>query len=90
MRRTSRKMAVLLRKYSKQRRTYLEANPQCARCGRPAIEIHHRAGRVGLRLLDESTWMAVCRDCHVRITEHPAEAIAEGWSLPRVGREAAS
>lgn len=83
-------MARLLREYSKQRKAFLEANPWCQRCGAAAAEVHHRAGRVGLRLLDESTWMPTCRDCHQHITERPAEAVAEGWSSPRVGREATS
>lgn len=79
-------MAALLRIYLKKRNEYLEANPNCVRCGMRATEVHHMAGRVGDLLLDESKWASMCRDDHRWATENPAAAIAQGFSLRRVGR----
>lgn len=42
-------------------------------------EVHHKAGRTGKNYLDESTWMAVSREGHTWIHEHPSEARARGW-----------
>jgi ribosomal protein S27AE len=81
----SAKRARALRIYAAKRLRFLEANPTCARCGQWAFQIHHKAGRIGALLLDESKWLAVCGFCHDEITRNPAQAIADGWSLPRVG-----
>jgi len=43
-----------------------------------ASEVHHKAGRAGSLLLDQSHWLAVCPQCHRRIHDHPKEAIARG------------
>lgn len=85
MRRVSRKRAVLLRLYARKRVEFLTEQPWCLRCGGAATEVHHRAGRSGALLLDDSKWAAMCHGCHMYATEHPAEAIERGWSLPRVG-----
>lgn len=85
LRNRSARMAALLRIYAKKRQTFLEANPCCLRCGGTATEVHHAKGRVGDLLLNEEHWRPACSDCHRYITEHPAEAIERGWSLPRVG-----
>lgn len=85
MRRVSRRHATALRVYATRRVAFLEANPNCARCGQWAFQVHHKAGRLGSLLLDESNWLPLCGFCHDHVTRHPQEAIAEGWSLPRVG-----
>jgi len=82
----SKKRAALLRIYRKRRDEFMAAHPSCARCGQRSEELHHKAGRVGAALLDESRWTALCSPCHRWATEHPLDAIAEGYSLPRVGR----
>lgn len=71
--------------YLKRRKPFLEARPWCERCGGRSDAVHHKAGRLGDALLDESRWMAVCSPCHAYITENPAEAYERGWSLPRSG-----
>lgn len=59
-----------------------------------AEDIHHMLGRVGYAddwarehdiplLLDARFWLPVCREAHIWITEHSAEAIRLGYSLPR-------
>lgn len=71
--------------YRKQRLAFLEGKT-CARCGASQrLTVHHMAGRVGDAYLDESRWLPLCVDCHSHVTDHPAEAIAAGFSLPRVG-----
>lgn len=85
MRTVSAKRARLLRLYAAKRLAFLEANPTCARCGQWAFQVHHKAGRVGALLLDDSKWLAVCAFCHEWITTHPGEAIEQGFSLTRVG-----
>jgi hypothetical protein len=64
---------------------------------REAEDIHHMLGRVGYAddwarehdiplLLDARFWLPVCREAHIWITEHSAEAIRLGYSLPRNGK----
>lgn len=85
MRHATPKRAKQLRLYTAKRALFLAEHPGCERCGQRATEVHHKAGRSGHRLLQDELWAALCHDCHQLITEQPAWAIAEGWSLPRVG-----
>lgn len=86
MRPVSKKRAVLQRLYTRKREAFLDEHPHCARCGERSLQVHHMAGRIGALLLDDSKWLAVCGWCHQWLTEHPAQAIADGHSLPRVGQ----
>jgi hypothetical protein len=65
--------------YTTQRKAYLAEHSICEVCGRrDATDIHHKAGRGG-RTNDESTFTAVCRECHDWIHHHPADARAKGF-----------
>lgn len=44
-----------------------------------SCDIHHTRGRTGTNYLDESTWMAVSREAHIWIHDHPREARAKGY-----------
>ena len=44
-----------------------------------STEIHHKNGRNSKNYLDESTWMAVCHEAHVRIHAHPSWAREMGY-----------
>ena len=72
--------------YSVLRETYLKANPFCkARlvgCQINATDVHHKAGR-GRFMLDQSTFLAVCRICHGQIEENPVMAKEMGFSESR-------
>ena len=46
-----------------------------------STEIHHKAGRTGWRLNDTSQWLAVCREAHEWIHDHPAEARKRGYLI---------
>ena len=88
MRPASPKRAAQNRVYARRRRVFLEEHPRCsfpAGCTQAATEVHHRRGRVGALLLDESSWSAICRDHHRWITEHPAAAVEMGISELRLG-----
>lgn len=56
----------------------------CQRCGAPGTECHHKAGRIGDRLLALDNLVLLCSACHQFLTEHPLDAIAEGYSERRV------
>ena len=79
-------MSRINAKYAKQRKEYLSNNPICHakiyKCSLRATDIHHKNGR-GVYHLDESIWLPVCRNCHMWIEEHPAEAYELGFSGSR-------
>lgn len=54
------------------RDAYIAAHPQCERCGKRAIDVHHIDGRhpsdPGAN--DWRNLQALCRSCHRYITEH--------------------
>lgn len=62
----------------------LAGNPTCERClRRPAVDVHELKSRArGGSITDRDNLALLCRTCHDYITTHPAEAEAEGWSLP--------
>ena len=71
-------------RYAERREIFLKANPTCECCGSdPSIEIHHRSGRQGEKLLEEQYWMAVCRTCHNLIHDDPEFAKKNGFMLFR-------
>ncbi|HEY6437869.1 MAG TPA: HNH endonuclease signature motif containing protein, partial [Ignavibacteriaceae bacterium] len=69
--------------YSKLRKIYLHTHPTCERCGFHSQEIHHKKSRSGEHLLDESNFMAVCRNCHEYIETNSKESLEKGWKLLR-------
>ena len=72
--------------YSVLRENYMKANPFCKAklpgCQINATDVHHKAGR-GKFMLDQSTFLAVCRICHNQIEENPVMAKAMGFSESR-------
>jgi hypothetical protein len=70
--------------YSKLREKYLTENPLCMvkvnGCSHGATDVHHTyagANRDAFYLV-QSTWKAVCRNCHNYIHEHPEDARTMG------------
>jgi hypothetical protein len=49
-----------------------------------ASDIHHKQGRTGDLLTDETKWLASCRRCHEWIENNPAEAQEKGFSIKRI------
>lgn len=70
--------------YKAKRLKFLRVNQRCEVFPElKAVEIHHKAGRLGKNYLDESTWMAVSRAGHNWIHDNDAEARAKGFLLTR-------
>lgn len=70
--------------YAGKRAIFMSTHQMCEAnivglCTQKASEVHHKAGRIGDLLLDETKWMAVCRSCHTWIEEHPNEATEMGF-----------
>ncbi len=88
MRAVAPKRARQLRLYRPLRDAFLADNPRCefpGGCVQPSTDLHHRAGRRGLMLLDVTRWSALCHPHHAWITENPAAAVAMGISELRIG-----
>lgn len=84
------KKAKLDRAYSVMRKTYLDLHSVCMAhlpmCTLKSSDIHHMRGR-GQYHLDTTTWIAVCRQCHSWIEEHPIQAKELGLSESRLSNE---
>ena len=80
-------MGKTTRSYSKLRREFLMENPMChARihnCALQATDIHHKQGRDDHHL-DITTWLPVCRSCHMWIETNPADAKELGFSDSKI------
>lgn len=87
LRKVSKKRAPIQKEYLKKRKAYLAANPYCEAlalhglyvCEIKSCDVHHIAGRRGGNLLNEDTWLPVCRPCHDFIHSHPKESKEMGW-----------
>ena len=83
----SSKMITSLKEYSILRKKFLEEHSMCQAhlvdCLQYSSEVHHKKGR-GIYLLDTSTWLAVCRNCHSYIETHPEFAKLYGYSTNRL------
>jgi hypothetical protein len=88
MRAVSPKRARQLRVYRPARDAYLTEHHRCqfpGGCIEPSTDLHHKAGRRGEMLLDQTRWAALCRAHHSWVTEHPAAAVEMGISELRNG-----
>ncbi len=53
--------------------------PICEVCHKAKTrDVHHKHGRLGGNLLNEATWLAVCRGCHDWIHSNPSTARERG------------
>jgi hypothetical protein len=73
------------KEYSKLAKEYLLLYPVCevVECHLPSNQVHHMAGRSNEMLLNTDYFLAVCPDCHQRITLDSKWALENGYSLPR-------
>lgn len=83
----SEKRAALNKELSGQVKAYKKKNSQCQvmlqGCSKITTDVHHMRGRLGSNLMDERYWIAVCRNCHRWIEEHPKAAKKLGFSTSR-------
>lgn len=88
MKRFSTKRSRENRKYLKEREKFLSERQECeaglSGCTFVATECHHKKGRIGKNLLDRSTWLPVCRNCHDIIENEPEMAKEKGFSKSRL------
>ncbi len=82
----SKKMTQAMIIYNRERVEFLKLNPLCPITGQRTTEIHHRAGRVGDKLLDKGYWLAVSRQGHIWIEMNPAEAKRLRYSVSRLSK----
>jgi hypothetical protein len=91
MRLQSSKIVKLNAAYSILREQYLKHHPHCEAhlpgCAINACDIHHKKGRVGTLFLDDTEFLAVCRQCHTWIETHPKEAKLLNFSKSRETNE---
>ncbi len=80
-------MAQTNREYSKLRKQFLSERSVCRakihNCSIQATDVHHMKGR-GKYHLDTTTWLPVCRNCHMWIETNPEDAKELGYSISRV------
>lgn len=74
--------------YLKLRDEYLIAYPSCEveDCHNRATSIHHMKGRENGLLLDVKYFLAVCQDCHTKITTDSNWAVNNGYSILRTAK----
>jgi Rad3-related DNA helicase len=78
IRKQSKAMEKRLVEYHKRKEAFLTSK-YCQLCCQSATDLHHKKGRLGKNLLDENTWMALCRQHHSWIHQNPKWSYAEGW-----------
>lgn len=82
------KQKVKNQEYSERVKVWKVENPHCKAncnqyCTKETDDCQHLRGR-GKYLMDETTWMPVCRSCHTYINDHSKEAYENGWALSRL------
>jgi hypothetical protein len=85
----SNKLRIEHLKYSAQRIVFLgkKENQICPITKKQTTDIHHKKGREGSLLLDESYWIALSREGHKYVEEHPIWAKDNGYSLSRLSND---
>jgi len=91
IKKTSKKQAKINRAYSELRLRYLYIFPHCRVCSNDctfmATEIHHKKGRGKDNMLDSSTWLSVCHQCHELVEKNPEWAYEHGYSIKRLNKK---
>ncbi len=86
IRKVSPKMAKALTEYSKLKKQFIK-DKICPVMLIPATDIHHMKGRSSIELLlDTRYWLAVSREGHRFIEQHPDWAKFHGYSLERLAK----
>ena len=77
------------RLYAAKRIIFIQEHPMCEAhisgiCTEYAAEVHHKKGRIGDDLLDETHWLALCHMCHEYIENNRDFAMEKGFSIKRI------
>lgn len=88
MNKVSKGMRDRMKLYDKVKKEFLESHRICetVECKNPSTQVHHRAGRIGALLYEDSLFMAVCMSCHSKIEEKRQWARDMGYSLDRLSK----
>jgi hypothetical protein len=74
--------------YTILRKQFLKNHPNCQAqlegCTYQATDCHHSKGRTGSNMLDETTYIALCHNCHVKVELSPTMAKLLGLSQNRL------
>ena len=65
----------------------LPENKICPITKQPTTDVHHKKGRLGDLYLDKRYWVALSREGHKYVEEHPEWAKENGYSLSRLSNE---
>lgn len=77
-------MAEKMREYTKKRKVFLAKHPTCAVFPNlKSVEVHHKKGRAGDLLLDETYWLAVSEEGHRKIHDYPVWAAENNFKILR-------
>lgn len=55
-------------------------------CAVQAVCVHHAEGRIGSKLLDESTWIPSCAPCNLGVEINDKLAREKGFKRSRLGK----
>lgn len=83
VKKVSEKRAAQNDEYLEAHDPWLKEHKLCEACGDPSEEVHHKNGRFGERLTDQTFWMAVCKMCHREIHASPEWAREQGYLILR-------
>lgn len=76
--------------YTILRKAFLKRKPVCEAqlegCTYVATECHHSEGRIGDKMLDDTTYVSLCHNCHCTIETQPAMAKELGLSKSRLDK----
>jgi|SRR5882757_431659 len=82
LRQRSNKRAEQMAVYVPERNAFLTANPLCQYpegCGQRATQVHHKRGRFGVRLLDQTWWAASCDTHNQEAETNTGHCLTIGW-----------
>jgi len=81
----TKKLKANLKEYLTLKFKFISENYTCQveGCQNESQDIHHKKGR-GVHLNDTANFLAVCRDCHIKIEMNPTWAKSEGYSKSRL------
>jgi hypothetical protein len=90
LKRRSSKENARLRRYEKARanvaeRSGFRCEARTPKCVGTLHQVHHRKGRDGDLVDDETLLLGVCIFCHSYIHENPAISYQQGWLVKRNG-----
>jgi hypothetical protein len=82
-----RKLEDIIYKSERIKFLMLDCNKVCPITKQPTTDVHHSKGRIGTLYLDKRYWIALSREGHKYVEEHPEWARENGFSLSRLSND---